>query len=69
MVWRYSATEANASESALAIFWLSAGILGAAGTRRVRFWELTRAAVETARAAHAITLRFMLDSSPSSRFT
>ena len=53
-----SATATNASDSAWAAFWLSAGIW-CGGHRRVRPRELTRAAVETTSAAQATALRFI----------
>ena len=54
-----SATAAKASDSARAVFWLSAGMLGAAGIGRIKPLELTSAALDTTRAAQATTLRFM----------
>src|SRR5512135_746284 len=62
-----SATAMNASESARAAFWLSAGAEGAAGRRCVRPREPTSAAADTTSADHATALRFMPCSSPSGR--
>jgi hypothetical protein len=59
-----SATATNASDSAFAAFWLSAGMLSAAGIGRVRPRELTSAAVDTTSAAQATALRFMREDSP-----